>query len=247
MFEAPDEAVVGYGLAEEYDLYPGDPITILLAGESLTFRVVGTYRTTDQEGRMLTLPLEALRQVRPDAETFVWRLKLRPGADAKTLATALTESSAGLLEVEIGGEESLPAWVQSLENVTVVLALVLGGIATVGVLNSVWLTVQERQREFGMLKAVGMTPRQVTLSVLVGALAVALIGYVVGLPLGVAGISLLMDSVARAIGFGPLTPPLNGVVLALLLPVAVLIALVGAYIPARRAGRVSVVEMLRHE
>ena len=247
MFEAPDEAVVGYGLADEYDLHPGDLLTILLAGESLTFRVVGTYRTTDQEGRMLTLPLKALRQVRPDAETFVWRLKLRPGAEARTVATALIESSGGLLEVEIGGEGSLPAWIRSLESVTAVLALVLGGIAAVGVLNSVWLTLQERQREFGMLKAVGMTPRQVTLSVMIGAVVMALVGYLVGLPLGVAGISLLMDSVARAIGFGPLTPPLNGAVLALLLPVIMLIALVGAYIPARQAGQVSVVEMLRCE
>ena len=108
-------------------------------------------------------------------------------------------------------------------------------------------TENRRRREFGMLKAVRMTPRQVTLSVLVGAAGMALLGYVVGLPAGLGGMRLLMDTVARQQGFGPLSPPVDETGLLLLLPGIVLVAMVGALLPAQRAGRTSVVEALRYE
>lgn len=247
MLTGPDEAVVGYGLVRERALQPGDGITIELAGESMVFHVVGVFRTSNQKGRMLILPLEARHQVESDFETFMYWLKLRPGADSRAVAAALTSASNGLLEIELLGEEALPGWVTSLETVTAALSLVLGGIAALGVLNSVWMGVQECRREFGLLKAVGMTPQQTTLSVLIGATGIALLAYAIGLPAGLIGIDLLMDSVARAVGFGPLHPSLDKVELALLLPGIMLLALLGAWLPAHRAGRTSVMDSLRYE
>jgi putative ABC transport system permease protein len=247
MLNGPDQAVVGYGLVRERGLQPGDGITIELAGELMTFQVVGVFRTSNQKGRMLILPLEARRRVEPDFETFMYWLKLCPDADAGAVAAALTSASSGLLETELLGEEALPGWVTSLETVTAALSLVLGGIATLGVLNSVWMAVREREREFGLLKAVGMTPQQITLSVLIGATGIALLAYAVGLPAGVIGIDLLMDAVARAVGFGPLHPSLGKVELVLLLPGIVLLATLGAFLPAYRAGRTSVMDALRYE
>jgi putative ABC transport system permease protein len=126
------------------------------------------------------------------------------------------------------------------------LTLVLGGIAALGVLNSVWMTVRERRREFGMLKSVGMTPEQVIASVLVAVAGIAVLAYVVGLPLGLIGIRALMSTVATNIGFGPIDPWTDEVGLALLLPGIVLLALIGAFIPAYRAGRTSVVDVLHY-
>lgn len=249
MFESADEGIVGYGLAQELNLHPGDTLTIRLHGESLTFQVAGVYREGSNVGRMLILPTEALRRVQPDFKPFEHILKLRPGADAGAVAEALLQASDGLLEVDVGGEgaEALGGLLDMLPNMVSVLCLTLGGIAALGIFNSVWLGVQERRREFGMLKSVGMTPGQVTVSVLVGAAGMALVAYVVALPLGLTGIRWLIDVLARSIGFGPLSPPVNELGLALLLPGIVLLALAGAFIPAHRAGRTSVVETLRYE
>jgi putative ABC transport system permease protein len=120
-------------------------------------------------------------------------------------------------------------------------------IALVGILSSIWLSVKDRQREFGMLKAVGMTPLQIVLSVLNAAVLLALFGYAIGIPIGLSGIRLLIDFVARVTGFGPLSAPTDELGLLLLLPGCVIIAILGAWIPARQAGRVRVVEMLRYE
>ncbi len=249
VFESADEVVVGYGLAHELNLHPGDTLTILLQGESLTFQVAGVYREGSNLGRMLLLPTEALRRVQPEVKPFEHALKLRPGADVGAVAEALVQASAGLLEVDVGGEgsEALGGLLDVLPNMVSALYLTLGGIAVLGIFNSVWMGVQERRREFGMLKAVGMTPGQVTTSVLVGAAGLALATCVVALPLGLVGIRWLIDTLARSIGFGPLKPPVHELGLALLLPGIVLLALLGAFIPAHRAGRTSVVETLRYE
>ncbi|MGD9098908.1 MAG: FtsX-like permease family protein [Anaerolineae bacterium] len=250
MFESADEGIVGYGLAQERNLHPGDTATILLEGEPLTFQVVGIYREGSNMGRMLGLPTEALRRVQPDVRPFEHVLKLRPGADAQAVAEALDAAFEDLLEIDVAGE-GLDASVEGLfallPGMLAALSLILGGIAVLGIFNSVWMGVQERRREFGMLKAVGMTPGQVTLSVLVGAAGLALVGYVVGLPVGLVGVRLIVDTLARGVGFGPLGTSVDGVGLALLLPGIVLVALAGAFVPAHRAGRTSVVETLRYE
>jgi putative ABC transport system permease protein len=147
----------------------------------------------------------------------------------------------------MAGQMGVPSNILAIRSVMVQLSLVLASIAAIGILNSMWLSVQERRREFGMLKAVGMTPGQVMVSVLVAAAGLALVGYAVGILVGFPGIGLLMDAVARSRGFGPLRPPLDGWGLALILTAIVVVAVVGALIPAYRAGRVSVVDVLRYE
>ena len=139
MCAQPDEVVVGYSLAREKNLHPGDNLTILLEGEPLTLPVVGVYRETSFLGHMLILPVETLYSVQPDASPFSYMLNLRPGADAQVVATALRESSNGLLEVAVTSEQDMPPELTSLQGVMAVLSLVLGGIAVVGVFNSVWM------------------------------------------------------------------------------------------------------------
>jgi putative ABC transport system permease protein len=247
MFQDAQEVVAGYGLARERNLDPGDRIEIILEGQPVRLQVVGVYRENSNLGRMLMFSIETLRRVEPDAGTGRHVLKLRPTADPEAVAEALRATSGDQLDVRVVGQDGAPSDIRSLKRVMAQLSLVLVGIATVGLFSTLWMGVQERRREFGMLKAVGMTPGQVTWSVLLAAVGMALIGYAVGVLLGYPGIRLLMDTVARSVGFGPLHPPLDVVGLILILPAIVLAAVVGALVPAQRAGRVSVVEALRYE
>jgi putative ABC transport system permease protein len=247
MFHSADEVLVGYGLARERKLHPGDTVDIVLEGQSSTLQVVGIYRENSNLGRMIMLPMEAMRRIQPDVEASSYVLKLDPGADAEGVAAALAAASRDQLEVMVAGQGGVPDDIAGVKRMMVPLSLVLVGIAVVGTFNSIWIGVKERRGEFGMLKAVGMTPRQVMLSVLVTAAGTALVGYGVGVLVGLPGIRLLMDTVARSVGFGPLRPPLDLLGLALILPATAFVAMMGACIPAYRAGRTSVVEVLRYE
>jgi putative ABC transport system permease protein len=247
MFAGPDEVVVGYGLARERQLEVGDTLTILLRDEPLALRLVGTYREMSNLGRMAMMDAEILSQIQPEAQPFRYILKLRSGVDDRAVADALAEASHNLFEMSLASEANIPPLYRSLGWMMTALALTLGGIAAIGVFSNVWMGVQERRQEFGMLKAVGMTPAQVTVSVLAGVFGIAVIGYAIGLLVGVPGIRLLMDTVGRMEGMGPIDPPIDGIGLVLLLPGIVLVAGIGALIPSRRAGKTNVVDALRYE
>jgi len=247
IFQRHGEAVVGYGLVSQRDIRIGDQIDILIADQPFSLQVVGTYRENSNNGRMLLLPMEMLRRALPDFEASTFVAKLHPQSDPQVVAEALTEASNDLVGVRVTGEQGLPGTLTSLPKIMTALTLVLGGIAALGVLNSVWMTVQERRREFGILKSVGMTPEQVIFSVLAAMAGIAVVAYVVGLPLGLVGIRTLMSTVAINIGFGPIDLWTDELGLALLLPGIVLLALIGAFIPAYRAGRTSVVDALHYE
>ena len=247
MIENPDEIVVGYALAEERDLQAGDSLTVLVAGEAVTLEVVGIYREGTNLGRMGVLSTDLLRRLEADAEPYTYMLRLDPGAGKHEVASELEMASAYQLEVTVVEEIEMPDWLVSLETTMLALSFVLTAIGGFGVLSSVWTSVRVRQRELALLKAVGMTPVQVTLSVIIGMGLVALVGYAVGLPVGVLGIRFLIDRVSRGMGFGPVHAPLNASGLVVALPVIILVAVAGAFLPARRAGRLSVVEAIRYE
>jgi len=244
MLGAPDEAVVSYVLAREQSLRPGDTMTVLLKEEPVTLQVVGIYRENLNLGRMLILPVEVLRRVQPAAMPSYYILKADSGVDVQALAAALESDAARALSV---GEITLPKELVLLPQTLTILSLVLGGIAVVGIFNVAWMGVQERQREFGLLKATGLTPGQVTLSVLAGVAVMALVGYGMGVAIGLPGIHLLFDLLGRGMGFGPMDALVDVLGEMLLLPGIVLLAVLAAFFPAHRAGRVSVVEVLRCE
>jgi len=109
-----------------------------------------------------------------------------------------------------------------------------GGIAVVGAFNTAWMGVQERQREFGLLKATGMV-------------AMALAGYAVGVSIGLPGVHLLFDLLGRGMGFGPLDASVDVLGEVLLLPGIASLVVLAAFLPAHRAGRTSVMDVLRYE
>jgi putative ABC transport system permease protein len=140
---------------------------------------------------------------------------------------------------------------QPLDAVLVVLALVLTVIAVAGVLNSVLLTTHERVYDIATLKTLGMSPGQVILMVCATAGFLGIVGGILGVPAGVwlhqALFGLTGSSVndplpqnAYAGVFIPITLPLFAIA-------GLVVALIGASLPARWAARQSVVETLRAE
>jgi putative ABC transport system permease protein len=116
-------------------------------------------------------------------------------------------------------------------------------VSLLGMVNTLVLSVFERTRELGLLRAVGMTRRQVRRMIRHESVITALIGAALGLPLGL----LLAALVTRAlsdIGVGFSVP---GPTLALLALAAILVGVLAAIFPARRASRLNVLDALHYE
>jgi putative ABC transport system permease protein len=247
IFKNDNEALVGYGHARERGIQVGEAIAITIEGERMSFKVSGIYRENSNLGRMLILPLNALRKALPDLEVFTYNLKLSSEADPKILAADLTADTNDLTEAMIPFTSGLSQDLTMAKEVMLGLSVIMSIIASLGILSSLWMNVQEHQRLFGMLKAVGMTPKEISISVITGALSIALVAVMLGVPISVLGVRFLIDTIAQRVGFGPLEAPVDMLSLASILPAVVLIAILGALAPARRAARVSVVDMLRYE
>ncbi len=114
-------------------------------------------------------------------------------------------------------------------------------ISLFGIVNTLVLTVFERTRELGMLRAVGMTRRQVRSMIRHESIITALIGAALGIPVGI----VLALLVGKAIKYPAFTVPVG--TLAIFVVAAILAGIVAAVFPARRAGRLNVLNALQYE
>ena len=114
-------------------------------------------------------------------------------------------------------------------------------VSLFGIVNTLVLTVFERTREIGMLRAVGMSRRQVRRMIRHESVITALIGAALGIPVGIA----LALMVGVAIKYAAFTIPVGTLIVFVI--AAILAGIVAAIFPARRAGRLNVLQALQYE
>jgi putative ABC transport system permease protein len=133
--------------------------------------------------------------------------------------------------------------IQQLVSFFYVLLALAIVISLLGIVTTLALSIHERTRELGMLRAVGMSRRQVRRLVRYEAVITALIGAILGTILGVIFATLVSRPLADE-GF-ELSYPIGTLVILLVL--AALAGVLAAILPARRAARLNVLEALQYE
>jgi putative ABC transport system permease protein len=116
-------------------------------------------------------------------------------------------------------------------------------VSVFGMVNTLVLSVYERTRELGMLRAVGMTRRQARRMVRHESVITALIGAALGLPLGI----FLAALVTRALSQFDLRFQIPWGQLVAFAIVAIIVGIVAAVFPARRAAKLNVLRALQYE
>jgi len=240
-------AVVDSSFASAHHLVVGSPLRLETpAGRYLDLHVSAIFSAPGYD--------DPLGSISVSSRTFdsvytspqnVYTLITTPGGVSAASTRRLDAVLAAYPDAKVQTEAQFIASQEAQLNAVLRLLYVLLGLSIIvslfGIVNTLVLTVFERTRELGMLRAVGMTRRQVRRMIRHEAVVTALIGATLGIPVGIV-IAALVGRALKGIAFAvPWTTIVVFVV------AAIVVGLLAAILPARRASRLNVLDALQYE
>ncbi|MFI6928910.1 ABC transporter permease [Streptomyces sp. NPDC050287] len=232
----PDEAVAGQGLLDLLDVRVGDWVRMTVGDQPQILHIVGRSIEPANAGRVISTSVDTLRENDPGLGPGLYQLRLRPGAEPREVAARLTTAGRGHLDVHA---VTNPAeGLSPLRGVVVGLIAVLALIGLIELLTAIGGTVREGERDLLALKAIGLSPRQITAVTVTSTGCTVLAAVVVGTALGAPLARWLINAQGRSSGIGAgIAQGPSPALLALFGAAAVLGATVLTALPASRAAR----------
>jgi len=242
-------AVVTSNYADDHDVALGDVLTLRsTADKAAQITVVGTFEPPPfypliESVNVSTQLFDSLY----DRPRNRWTWANVPGDPNDENRAQLEAAIAGFPDTQL---ETREEWIQRedadfnefISFLYVMLTLAVF-VSVFGMINTLVLSVYERTREIGMLRAIGMTRRQVRRMIRQESIITALIGAAIGLPLGI----FLAALVNRALSEFDVSFAIPWVQLVILTIVAIVIGILAAIMPARRAARLDPLQAIAYE
>ena len=238
--DGANEVILGKIYADDNNYSVGDKIDI----GHVEFEVVGIFDTGDQNmaGAVFTSISKVSELMDDENSISNIYVKVEKGIDAQSVADKIDEmygdeitTISSVMEMEQMAEMlnmlEASTWAISL------LAIVIGGL---GIINTMLMSVFERTREIGVLKAVGWSNRKILTMIIGESLVITIVSAVIGSVIGVGGCLILSSQ----IGFTPLFTPKIFIQAFL---IAIFVGIVGGLYPAVKATRLPPTEALRYE
>ncbi|MER7546864.1 ABC transporter permease [Spirillospora sp. NPDC127506] len=242
----PASIMVDEDTAKDRGWKVGTPVPVRFAdGKTESLTLAGVYARSDLIGpRMISQQAHLRHTVRPTVGLVVVDTAR---ADASTKA-ALDSAVKAYPNLEVADQATLKSdarkQVDGFVTFLTILLVMSVIIAAVGVINTLALSVIERTREIGLLRAIGISRRQLRRMIRLESIMIAVFGAVLGMGIGVAFGAALQNALADQ-GLGVLAVPYG--TLLVYLAVAAVIGVLAALWPAWRAGRMDVLKAISTE
>ena len=246
-------AVVERTLAGLTDTRVGEIVTVTASGGEARFRIVGIASNQQEEGLALFVPLTTARSLvgEPEGASDYWIRTTSPDEALVDRTTTLVEDRLAALGYEVASEITYVAERDEIaENRTIttsiaVLGFIIVAISMVGLANAITMSVLERTREIGVLRCLGARGRDLRRIFATEGVALAVAGWLLGIPLGYALHRFLVWFVEEVVNIElPVAFPAPNVVIALV--GTVVLAVVITLLPTRRAARLQPGDALRY-
>ncbi len=240
-----NQVIVGKTLAPLLNVTVGSTLTLF----GNNFTVVGLYDTgdliTDSEA---FVSLNTLQNVTDsNGKISIIAVKVADNANVTTVSQSIENAYPNQLTTSTAADQanlisSSLGTVNTATEAISLLAIFIGGI---GIINVMIMSVFERTREFGVLKAVGWTSRRILIMVLFESIILTLTAAVVGIVLGYIGAQGLITLFATTGAI--IKPVLTADVILRAFAVALTVGIIGGIYPAYRATKIPPTEALRYE
>lgn len=240
MKDNASEAILGEIYADDNDYKVGD--TIKIDGEE--FEIVGIYETGDQNmaGGVFTSISKVGDLMNDDDSISNIYVKVKKGEDPQAVADRIDEmygddiaTITSVMEMQQMGDMlnmlQASTWAISL------LAIVVGGL---GIINTMLMSVFERTREIGVLKAVGWSDKKILTMIVGESLVITIVSAIIGSIIGFAACTLL----GPQMGITPLFTPK---IFIQAFGIAIIVGIIGGLYPAIKAVKLPPTEALRYE
>ncbi|TAK02622.1 MAG: ABC transporter permease [Chloroflexota bacterium] len=245
-------ALITESLAESDGYVLGSELRIQGLGQPAALRVIGIIAgpgpVAGAAGRTVIVPVDVARSAFGLEGVTRVDIGLADGVDARDVGERLAQRltlEPYVLSSPADLAEGLRASTAEFQATTALVAAIVLFVGSFLIVNTLSMTVGERAREVGLLRAAGATRAQVVRFVLVGAFVIGIAGSALGLVVGLLLGSLMAGSVRALTGFPAEVGGLDAGSLAIAFFVGLAITIAGAVEPAIQAARISPVEALR--
>lgn len=242
-YVADDEIIIGKLLSENENLSVGDTYTI----KDTDFIVTGIFETGDSASDnsvMMNLdPARELSDVKDD-EVFMEMIRVKSGYNIDTVKSEVNKTTPDdvIALTDANELDSVKNLMDIVDGATILislLAIIIGGL---GVINTMLMSVFDRVKEIGLLKAIGWSNRRVIGMILGESLVLTLCSFILGSLIAVIGVLLVSYGAA-----GAFTPAFPAKIFITAFIVAICVGLVGGFYPAYKASKFQPTEALRYE
>ena len=242
----PGEVALSEDAAFKYDAKVGDTLTLLFPSGNLKAKVAGIYQTTYVVGSAM-IPFSTVTDARLKRADSGISVNAASGVDKEELGKRIEAVTKPFPTVTVQNQtdfaKSQRAQVDQLLYLIYALLGLAIVIAVLGIVNTLALSVIERTREVGLLRAVGLSRRQLRRMVRLEAIAIAVLGALLGVVMGIVfGVVL-----QRAVQDDITDLAIPWLRLGIFVLVSALVGILAAVLPARRAARLNVLNAISTE
>ena len=230
--------------ASSLGLKVGDEVVLSFASGDLPSKVTGIYESTYVLADAV-MPFSTLTAAKVQRADTTVAVNAKPGVDKAALAQKLDAATADFPTVTVQNKDDFAAAQRGQVDQLLYLIYGLLGLAIViaalGIVNTLALSIVERTREIGVLRAVGLSRRQLRRMVRLEAIAISVLGALLGIGAGLL-FGVVLQQIVQDQGITELAVPWARLVV--FIAVSTAVGVLAAVLPARRAASLNVLRAI---
>ncbi len=231
-----DEISLGMTSGKELGKGIGDTLELFLEGQLVPYNITGIYQSLNNLSRGFYMRLEGITEINPLYELRGYEIKLKKGIDPIEYKDELIQNYGSAYRVVESRDTlgQIKSIIGGIEDVMTLVAIMFIVVLFVTVFNDTVLSIREGQRNLGIFKAIGFTPRQLQLSLIVKSLILAFFALLVGVPLSLYIIPNSLDVLTTASGLSKFPYIFNFNYSLLVIPFVLFITVTSVWVASRR-------------
>jgi putative ABC transport system permease protein len=229
----------------------GSVLELTSPGGAFQLPIVGIIKDFSQQEGAIFVDRTVFSRYWKDDSVDVFRIYLRPGFTPERVKSAILARFSQDRRLFVLSSQDVKSYILGFVNqwfsMTYIQITIAVLVAILGIINTLAVSITDRKRELGVLRAIGGMPRQVRLAIWLEAIVIGTIGLVMGFALGAINLYYTLQMIRRLITGMPLTYQFPWQIAGWLVPIILGAALVAAVSPAEYSVRSNLVEALEYE